>query len=205
MKKVFLTIVACAFAFVCAQAQNSAVEAATQLTKTEQFKTNCSFLKESLISSFEESGVKIMTILYTNLKTGEQLAGLEFLASNKAKELTGTAEHLGYLDMDQVDDFVLALETILKEAEKTSKQDNCSIAYTAPGGIDAYFYSISGSLGTGVQYVAFRKKWLTTNEFGVQKYTYTQNPPFMSVTKLSKLIASIKEAQVLANKAIEQK
>ena len=39
MKKTFLLIVACFFAFATVQAQSSEVEATTQLTKAEQFKT----------------------------------------------------------------------------------------------------------------------------------------------------------------------
>lgn len=199
MKKAFLLVVACAFTFVSAQAQSSEVEAVSQTTKTEQFKTNCNFLKETLIGEFQEAGVKILTILYTDLKTGDQLVGLEFLASNKAKELTGEVEHLGYLDADQVNDFILALETILNETKGADKKEQSTISYTAPGGIDAYSYHLNG-----VQFVGFRKKWITTNEFGVRQYTYTQNPPFMTINKLAKLISSIKEAQTIAEQYLNK-
>ena len=199
MKKVILLVVACVFALVSVHAQSSEVEAISQTTKTEQFKTNCSFLKETLIAEFQEAGVKILTILYTDLKTGNQLVGLEFYASNKAKELTGEVEHLGYLDADQVGDFLFALETILNENENLDKKEQCSISYTAPGGIDAYYYSLNG-----IKFVAFRKKWITTNQFGVQQYTYTQNPPFMSINKLAKLISSIKEAQIITEQYLNK-
>ena len=65
MKKVFLTIVACAFSFVGAYAQNSDVERANQLTKAEQFKANNSFVKESTIYTDKNSGLKLFAKLFT--------------------------------------------------------------------------------------------------------------------------------------------
>lgn len=192
MKKAFLLVVACAFTFVSAQAQNSEVEAVSQMTKTEQFKTNCSFLKETIIEEFKEGGVRILTKLYTNLKTGDKLVGIEFQSYTTLLNGVATPENLGYLDADQVNDFLLALETMLDETKKTRKKEQCEISYTAPGGIDAYTYWRDGE-----QYVCFRKKWITTNEFGVRKYTYTQNPPSMPINKLAKLISAIKEAQTI--------
>lgn len=194
MKKAFLLVVACVFAFVSAQAQSSEVEAVSQTTKTEQFKTNCTFLKETLISEFKEAGVKVLTILYTNLKTGEQLVGLEFTST-----LIGGGAHLGYLDADQVNDFVLALETIVAETKNTDSKVQCAISYTAPGGIDVHSYSLNG-----VQMVSFRKKWYSVNDFGVLQYTYTENPPFMGVNKLSKLISTIKESQTIAEQYLNK-
>lgn len=199
MKKAFLLVVACAFTFVSAQAQSSEVEAVSQTTKTEQFKTNCSFLKETLIGEFREGGVQILTILYTDLKTGNELVGLEFRSYATLLNGVGIPESLGYLDADQVNDFLLALETMLDETKNTGKKEQCTISYTAPGGIDAHSYSLNGA-----QYVGFRKKWITTNEFGVRQYTYTQNPPFMTINKLAKLISSIKEAQTITEQYLNK-
>lgn len=199
MKKAFLLVVACAFTFVSAQAQSSEVEAVSQTTKTEQFKTNCSFLKETLIGEFREGGVQILTILYTDLKTGNELVGLEFRSYATLLNGVGIPESLGYLDADQVNDFLLALETMLDETKNAGKKEQSAISYTAPSGIDAHSYSLNG-----VQYVGFRKKWITTNEFGVRQYTYTQNPPFMTINKLAKLISSIKEAQTIAEQYLNK-
>ena len=203
MKKTFLLIVACTFAFVSAYAQSSEAEIVSQKTKSEQFKTSCSFLKENVLCEFKEAGIKVCTMLYTDLKTKEQLTGIEFIATNVAKELTGMSEHLGYLDMDQLDDFILALETILKEAETTTKHDNCSICYTTPGGIEVYFYSPEGAIGAG-SLVAFRKRWIAPNQYGVNQYHYTQNPPIMYTPKLAKLIDSFKEAKNIAKQFNEK-
>ena len=49
MKKTFLLIVACVFAFATVQAQSSEVEATTQQTKAEQFKQKNSFIKEETL------------------------------------------------------------------------------------------------------------------------------------------------------------
>ena len=203
MKKTFLLIVACTFAFVSAYAQSSEAEIVSQKTKSEQFKTSCSFLKESILCEFKEAGIKVCAMLYTDLKTKEQLTGIEFISTNAVKELTGQAEHLGYLDMDQLDDFILALETILKEAETVTKKDICSICYTTPGGVEVYFYSIEGATGAG-SIVAFRKRWIAPNQYGVNEYHYTLNPPIMYTPKLAKLIETFKEAKNIAKQFNEK-
>ena len=198
MKKAFLLIVACTFAFVSAHAQSSDVETISQTTKTEQFKTNCSFLKETVIGEFREGGVRIVTMLYTDLKTGNELVGMEFQSYGTLLNGVGTPENLGYLDFDQIDDLTFALERILEESKSNNKNDLCAIHYTTASGIDVHYYSIKG-----VQYVGFRKRWLTTNEFGVQSYAYTQNPPIMGIGKLKDLVSEIKESQLIGKQYIK--
>ena len=63
MKKTFLLIVACVFAFATVQAQSSEVEATTQQTKAEQFKQKNSFIKETEIYKFDQVGVKVLAKL----------------------------------------------------------------------------------------------------------------------------------------------
>lgn len=198
MKKAFILIVACTFAFVSANAQTSAVEAVSQTTKTEQFKNNCSFLKETVIGEFKEGGVRIVTMLYTDLKTGDELVGMEFMTYGTLLNGIEAPENLGYLDFEQIDDLIFALERILEESKSTDKKDLCAIHYTTASGIDVHYYSIKGA-----QYIGFRKRWLTTNEFGVQGYAYTQNPPFMSIGKLKNLISEIKESQTIGKQFIK--
>lgn len=198
MKKAFLLIVACTFAFVSANAQTSAVEAVSQTTKTEQFKTNCSFLKETVIGEFKEGGVRIVTMLYTDLKTGDELVGMEFQSYATLLNGVGAPENLGYLDFEQIDDLIFALERILEESKSNDKKDLCAIHYTTASGIDVHYYSIKGA-----QYIGFRKRWLTTNEFGVQGYAYTQNPPIMSIGKLKDLVSEIKESQTIGKQFIK--
>ena len=201
MKKAFLLIVACTFAFVSANAQTSAVEAASQLTKAEQFKANNSFIKETEIYKFSETGVKVFAKLFTDLKSGEQLAALEFHPSTLVKALSGgLAQPLGYLDMDQVDDLLLALETITKEAANSDKKEKFTISYTAPGGIDVFY--VTDFPGQPAPIVIFRKKWFAIDDYGVQTSVYSEGMSILPIKSLTGFISSLKEAQTIANKSL---
>lgn len=201
MKKAFLLIVACTFAFVSANAQTSAVEAASQLTKAEQFKANNSFIKETEIYKFSETGVKVFAKLFTDLKSGEQLAALEFHPSTLVKALSGgLAQPLGYLDMDQVDDLLLALETITKEAANSDKKEKFTISYTAPGGIDVFY--VTDFPGQPAPIVIFRKKWFAIDDYGVQTSVYSEGMSILPIKSLTGFISSLKEAQTIANQSL---
>ena len=201
MKKTILLIVACTFAFISAFAQNSEVETINQLTKAEMFKTENSLIKEAEIYKATEGSMKMYAKLFTDLKTGEQLAALEFHPSTGLKILTGgIVQPLGYLDMDKVDDLILALEKMLEEHNNAGKKDNFTISYTAPGGIDAYFATDFPGQPTSV--VIFRKKWYSINEYGTRTCNYSDGLIMVSVKFLPKLIAEIKEAQIIANQAL---
>ena len=201
MKKTFLLIVACTFAFVSANAQTSAVEAASQLTKAEQFKANNSFIKETEIYKFSETGVKVFAKLFTDLKSGEQLAALEFHPSTLVKALSGgLAQPLGYLDMDQVDDLLLALETITKEAANSDKKEKFTISYTAPGGIDVFY--VTDFPGQPAPIVIFRKKWFAIDDYGVQTSVYSEGMSILPIKSLTGFISSLKEAQTIANQSL---
>ena len=134
MKKTFLLIVACFFAFATVQAQSSEVETATQLTKAEQFKTKNSFIKEDKIYTHKGQGVQMFAKLFTDLKTGEQLAALEFYPSagqQMQNLMIGQySAPLGYLDLEEVDDLVLALEKMLEHASNADKKDEFTITYS---------------------------------------------------------------------------
>jgi hypothetical protein len=196
MKKAFLLIVACTFAFVGAYAQNSEVETVNQLTKAEQFKANNSFVKEATIYEDKNSGMKLYAKLFTDLNSGEQLAALEFWPTIGSKLLTGgVVTPLGYLDMDQIDDLLLALEMILKESSNTDKKESYSITYTAPGGIDVFYTNaLAGSAFSTPGVVVFRKKWHHLNEYGVQTISYSEGTTNCGIKNLPKLIAAIREA-----------
>ena len=206
MKKTFLLIVACAFTLISAHAQNSEVERVNQLTKAEQFKANNSFVKETTIFSEKKSGMKLFAKLFTNLNNGEQIAALEIWPTAGSKLLTGgDMTPLGYLDMDQIDDLLLALETIVAESNKNDK-DTYTISYTAPGGIDVIFsYDTSGGIvPTSVGIVVFRKKWYQTNDYGVPTARYLDATTSCGIKNLPKLIESIKEAQAIAQQALKK-
>lgn len=202
MKKTILLIVACAFAFVSAFAQNSEVEALNQLTKAEQFKTDNSLVKEAVIYEFSSAAaVKVYAKLFTDLKNGEQITALEFHPSGLVKALSGGAAlPLGYLDMDKVDDFILALEKMLEEHNNADKKDKFTVSYTAPGGIDAYY--TTDFPGQPAPIVLFRKKWFTTNEYGVQTSIYSSAVAILPIKSLTNFISSLKEAQTIANQSL---
>ena len=86
---------------------------------------------------------------------------------------------LGYLDMDQVDDLLLALDKILTEYNNSDKKDKFSITYTAIGGIDVFFVKEFGT-------VTFRKKWHKTDEYGTQTVVYSEATSSLMIANLSK-------------------
>lgn len=200
MKKTFLLIVACVFAFVGAQAQNSGVESTTQMTKVEQFKKNNSFIKETTIYACKNSGMTIFAKLFTDLNSGEQLTALEIWPT-----IGGVVAPLGYLDMDQVDDLLLALETILNESNNVQAKDACIINYTAPGGIDVIYTTETSSSVFGPErtVVIFRKKWYYVNEYGQPTVNYSEASASYSIKLLPKLIEVIKEAQTISINILE--
>lgn len=204
MKKAFLLIVACVFAFVNAQAQDSDVEAVNKLTKAEQFKANNSLVKEAEIYKFSEAAqIKVFAKLFTDLENGDQIAALEFHPSTLVKALSGgLAQPLGYLDMDQIDDLILALEKMLDEHNNAAKKDKFTISYTAPGGIDAYY--VSDYPGQPAPIVLFRKKWFSINDYGVQVCNYSDAVAILPIKNLSGFIASLKEAKTIANQSLEK-
>ena len=195
MKKTFLLIVACVFAFATVQAQSSEVEATTQLTKAEQFKLECSFIKEAEIYKYVGWDLQILTKLFTDLKSNEQLVALEF-----CKLFSGIPISLGYLDMDQADDLLFALENMLNMSSNSAKTDKFTISYTAPGGLDVYYDT--NYPGYKVPMVILRKKRYHLDDYGVPTSIYSETNITIGVAGLPTLISAIKEAQTIANQAL---
>ena len=224
MKKVFLAVALTTLLLCNANAQNSDVEIAMQETKTEKFLKECNFVREDQISSYVGKGLEVYGKIFTDLTTGKQIAALEFYTQNQ--RLAGTLANvgsallggdgnvasaedmaprpLGYLDMENVQDLLTALEDIVTSAHNSSKKDIFSINYTAPGGIDVYFSQgikdIWGVKGDAV--VFFRKKWYGINEYGVRSVQYTRTEG-IKIENIAKLIPIIKDAQTIATKQIK--
>ena len=73
------------------------------------------FIKIAFVAFVIYAVVNIVSVQVTLADKREQLAALEFSASTAVKVLSGGADApLGYIDMDQIDDLLLALETILE-------------------------------------------------------------------------------------------
>lgn len=203
MKKFILLIVACVFAFATVQAQSSKVEATTQLTKAEKFKAENSFIREDIIYKYKGQGVELYAVLFTDLKSNEQITALEFQATagqqmnNYYSGLGVTSKTLGYVDLEEIDNLLLALETISNESNNADKKDDFSITYTAPGGIDVYFWKNGSS-----SLCYLRKKWYYLDDYGIQTSKYSEGNITIVPTVLPKLISSIKEAQIIASQAL---
>lgn len=204
MKKTFLLIVACVFAFTTVHAQSSEVEATTKLTKAEQFKAKSDFIMEDLIYKYQGQGVRLFAKLFIDLKTGEQLTALEFYPSAGQQLMNAmftntVSEPLGYLDMDAIDDLLLALETIVEIDKTSNKQNEFSLTYMTPNGIDVFFNRYEGNAyGT----CTFRKKWYSIDDYGVQTAKYSEGWINITVSALPKLISSIREAQIVCEKKL---
>ena len=203
MKKSFILIVACIFTFATVQAQSSEVEATTKLTKAEQFKAKSDFIKEDLIYKYQGQGVRLFAKLFVDLKTGEQLTALEFYPSAGQQIMNSmlgvVSAPLGYLDMDAIDDLLLALETIVEIDKTSSKQDEFSVTYITPSGIDVFFNRYEGNAyGT----CTLRKKWYSIDDYGMQTVNYSEGWISIAVTALPKLISSIREAQIVCEKEL---
>lgn len=200
MKKSILLIVACVFAFATVQAQSSEVEIASQLTKAELFKAENSFIREDVIYKYKGQGVELYAVLFTDLKSNEQITALEFQATagqqinNYYSGLGVTSKTLGYVDSEEIDNLLLALETISNESNNADKKDDFSITYTAPGGIDVHYWKIGAS---ALCYL--RKKWYYLDDYGVLTNKYSEGNITIAPATLPKLISAIKEAQVIVN------
>lgn len=206
-----------------ANAQNSEIEAAMQETKAEQFLKENSFVREDQITSYVGKGLEVYAKIFTDLTSGQRIAALEFFTQNQ--RLAGTLANvgsalfggdgnvasaadmapkpLGYLDMDNVQDLITALENIVLTANNASKKDVFSISYTAPGGIDVYFsQGIKDMWGVkGDAAVFFRKKWYGINEYGVHSVQYTRTEG-IKIENIAKLIPIIKDAKIIAEKEL---
>ena len=225
MKKVFLAVALTTLLLCNTNAQNSEFEAAMQETKAEQFLKENSFVREDQITSYVGKGLEVYAKIFTDLTSGKRIAALEFYTQNQVAAGTAmniaaslasdgksaqvvseedmAAKPLGYLDMDNVQDLITALENIVLTANNASKKDVFSISYTAPGGIDVYFsQGIKDMWGIkGDASVVFRKKWYGINEYGVRSVQYTRTKG-IKIENIAKLIPIIKDAKIIAEKEL---
>lgn len=205
MKKSFILIVACIFAFATVQAQSSEVEATSQRSKAEQFLENTSFIKEEQVFKHQGGGIKILAKIFTDLKTGEQIAALEFRPTLGSALLTsafgGVSGALGYLDMEHIDDLVLVLETILEEVNNSSKKDEYTITYSSPSGISVTYTEIQGGGLTAPTFITFYRRSYYINEYGIRTQ-YISGTATSNVTDLAKLINDIRESQIVCEKKL---
>jgi hypothetical protein len=198
MKKLFLSLVVlmiCGFA----SAQNSATESKElyKETKAEKFLRESSLYREDTYIKLKEDGitayVKVATNLITNQKIGycyfetEADKGALFLTGGVA----GAPEPLGYLDMEEIDDMILALNKILEDTKLKKDVKSYSISFTTESGINVYYDTIEKK-------VFYGKKWNYTNQYGVER-TYTLWSPPASLRSLSKTVLMLEKAKKVIN------
>lgn len=98
----------------------------------------------------------------------------------------GKPRPLGYLDLDQVNSLVNALEEIVAQSNQKTKFQY-TIDYTAVGGINVVFDKEEGE-------TVFRKVWYRTNAFGTQE-RIVMSSEGISIKSVTKIIATLKDAK----------
>lgn len=202
MKKLFLFL---SMLIVCglASAQNTATESLemTNETKAERFLRNSSLYREDTFIKLKEDGVtayvKVATDLMTNQKIGycyfETEADRAALLFTGGKE--GEPESLGYLDMDEIDDMILALKKIIEDSKVKREVKYSQISYTTKSGINI-------NCDLKEQRVYYSKEWYYTNSYGVTR-SYTLSSPEASLKSLTRTVAMLEKAKKIINDNIK--
>lgn len=202
MKKLFL-VLAISMVVGLAYAQNTAAESEEEkeLTKAEQFLKGASLYREDTYVKFKEDGitayVKVATDLLTNQKIGycyfetEVDRSLKFLSLGAA----GDPEPLGYLDMDEIDDMILALNKIIEDTKVKKDVKYYQINYSTKSGINVHY-------NTEDKKVYYYKKWSYTNQYGVSGTFKMVSPP-ATLKSLAKTVKMLEKAQTIINQNIQ--
>ena len=134
MKKVLFFVVAGLFTLTATYAQNSSaeIEQIYEETKAEKFLRECHFYRTDTYIEMEESGIRAWAKVATNLETNQKIGFCYFMTESKmagaiaasitASAVTGKSvtfegtpsRPLGYLDMDEIDDMITALNKIVE-------------------------------------------------------------------------------------------
>lgn len=187
MKKLFLfltTLMVCGLI----NAQNSTAEVIenTKETKAEKFLRESNLYREDTYIKLWEDGIiaeaKVATDLITNKKIGYCYFETE------------DYESLGFLDLDEIDDMILALNKILEDTKVKKDVETYSIKFSTQSGINVEF----GRARNGAQKVFYSKEWYYINQYGVyKKYTLTSQP--VSLKSLAKTVEMLEKAKKIIN------
>lgn len=199
MKKLFLFL---SMLIVCglASAQNTATESqelTNKETKAEQFLKKSTLFREDTFIKMHVDGVtayvKVATDLVTNQKIGycyfETEADRSALFFTGGKE--GEPESLGYLDVEEIDDMILAINKILEDSKVKKDVKYYRINYTTESGINIRY-------STEDRKVYYSKEWYYTNSYGITR-SYTLYSPSASLKSLSKTVAMLEKAKKIIN------
>lgn len=198
MKKLFIiltTLMMCGIA----NAQNSEAESTfVKETKAEKFIREASLFREDTHLKMYEDGitayVKVATDLITNQKIGYCYFETEAEKWFATAGQEGGPEPLGYLDLEQIDDMILALTKILENSKIKSAVKDYFISYTTESGINIYY---NGNKG-----VYYSKKFYYTNEVGIQR-CYELQSPKAKLKSITNTIAMLEKAKIIINQNIK--
>ena len=157
MKKYSILIVAILFYASSVIAQNSAVESTQFQTKAEAFINECLYFKTDTYLKMWHGDLNVYAEVVTDIKTGKKIGYLRFETETNATP--GSVRSLGYLDLDEISDFLKALNGVVETQKEKKSAQTFSIQYITHGGIDFCFSS-------GNQEIYFSKEWNFINRFG---------------------------------------
>ncbi len=199
MKKTLFLIAAGIMMIATAHAQNSVVEAEQhqQETKAEKFLKECDFYRTDTYVEMEESGIRAWAKVTTNLVTNEKIGYCYFMTESKEAlamftggAAGGSSKPLGYLDMDEIDDMIKALNKLV-EISKQKNPNEYSVDFITKAGINIHYNSEDNK-------VVYSKKWYYVNEYGVKGY-YTIYSPTASIKAVTKTITMLEKAKTIIN------
>lgn len=187
MKKLFLFL---ATLMVCGliNAQNSAAEVIenSKETKAEKFLRESTLYREDRYIKLWESGINAEAKIATDLMTNKKIGYCYFETEEQ--------EPLGYLDMDEIDDMILALNKMLEDTKIKKDVQEYTIKFSTISGINVEFKRTI----TGAQKVFYSKEWYYINEYGVNtRVTLTSKP--VSIKSLAKTVEMLEKAKKVIN------
>ncbi len=198
MKKLFIILTTLMMCGV-ANAQNSEAESTfIKETKAEKFLRKATLYREDTHLTMYEDGitayVKVATDLITNEKIGYCYFETEAEKWFAREGEEGAAEPLGYLDLEQIDDMILALEKILENTKIKSKVRDYFISYRTESGINVHYNGKKG--------VYYSKKFYYINENGIER-CYELESPKAALKSLTKTIDMLEKAKTIINQNIK--
>ena len=210
MKKVLFFVVAGLFTLTATYAQNSSaeIEQIYEETKAEKFLRECHFYRTDTYIEMEESGIRAWAKVATNLETNQKIGFCYFMTESKmagaiaasitASAVTGKSvtfegtpsRPLGYLDMDEIDDMITALNKIV-ELTKEHNPNKYTVSYITKSGIDIFYDNEENK-------VIYSKVWHYVNEYGV-KGSYRISSPNATIKAVTKTITMLEKAKFIIN------
>lgn len=190
MKKISLFIIlGILFMGNVCYSQNSDVEVAEYEnkyeTKAELFINNCFYSKTETFNKAWQGDLNFYAKVTTNLITQEKVGYIFFETETGTY---GAASSLGYLDMDEVDDLLRALNGVLEVSKEKSEAKSYVINYVTHGGLDFTFYFDKNGK------IVISKEWNYINRYGTKVSSRVTNES-MSTKDMVKFISELEKTR----------